>query len=246
MASLANKIAIVTGASSGIGEATAYQLAQQGATVVLAARRIEALQTVQQTIQAQGGTALAIPTDLSDPGQILALAQQVAEKYGQVDILVNNAGIGSGKFSEVTCEKIDHVIRTNLLGVMLLTQALLPGMLERRQGTIISVASVASQIAIDSLYSASKFGMRGFSLGLRRQLRNTGVEVCLVSPGFIRTAMTANRSGNLPGPEIVARAIAQLAIHPRREVVIPRYYQAFIWVEQWLPGLVDFVISRAK
>lgn len=246
MRNLEGKIAIVTGASAGIGEATAYQLAQQGATVVLAARRIEALQTVQTTIQAQGGTAIAIPTDISDPDQILALAQQATDQYGRVDILVNNAGIGSGKFKEMNFEKIEQVIRTNLLGVMLLTQALLPGMLERRQGVIISIASVAGQIAIDSLYSASKFGLRGFSLGLRRQLRGTGIEVCLVSPGFIRTAMTANRSGKLPGPEIVAKAIAQLAVHPRREVIIPWHYQIFIWFEQRLPGLVDRVIGRGK
>lgn len=246
MTNLADKIAIVTGASSGIGEATAYALAKQGATIVLAARRIEDLQRVQQVIQGQGGSAIAIQTDVSDPNQIVALVQQTIEKYGQVDILVNNAGIGSGKFSELDFEKTDRVIRTNLLGVMLLTQAVLPGMLERRQGTIISVASVAGQIAIDSLYSASKHGLRGFSLGLRRQLRGTGISVCLVSPGFIRTAMTANRPGNLPGPEIVAQAIAQLAIHPRREVVIPWYYNVFIWFEQRLAGLVDFVMSRSK
>jgi NAD(P)-dependent dehydrogenase (short-subunit alcohol dehydrogenase family) len=242
---LHGKVAIVTGASSGIGQVTAYELARRGASVFLAARRAEALATVHQEIAAQGGSAIAVPTDIADANQVASLASRAIDAYGQVDVLVNNAGMGvGGKFlSQMQPEQIAQVVQVNLLGAMLLTQAVLPGMLERRQGVIISVASVASVVAIDTLYSASKFGLRGFSFGLRRQLQGTGVTACLISPGFIQTPMTAHRTGRMPGPEIVAEAIARSALYPKRERVVPRYYAAAFWFEQHLPWLVDRVIK---
>jgi short-subunit dehydrogenase len=131
------------------------------------------------------------------------------------------------------------MLNTNLNGVVLLTHAVLPGMLERRDGTIISVASVAGHIAVDPIYSATKYGVRGFSLSLRRQLAGSGVSVSVVSPGFIRSEMTNGTRQRLPGPDIVARAIANLAAHPHSEVVVPRYYRAAIWAEHALPWLAD-------
>lgn len=247
MKSLRDQVAIVTGASSGIGQATAYELARRGAKVVLAARRVEALTVVQQEIEKQGGTAIAIPTDVAEVEPRLALVQQTIAAYGQIDLLVNNAGIGAGKsLTSLTAEQIAHAMQVNLQAPIQLTRAVLPGMLERRHGVIISVASVAGAIAIDSLYSATKFGLRGFSLGLHRQLQGTGVHSCVILPGFIRTAMNANRPGPLPGPETVAKAIAKLAIQPRRELVFPRYYAAFVWIEQQWPWLVDRAIAWAE
>ena len=134
----------------------------------------------------------------------------------------------------------------NLLGAMLLTRAVLPGMVERRHGAIISVASVSGLIATDPLYSASKFGLRGFSMGLRRELLDAGVSVSLVSPGFIRTPLTARRSAPMPGPEIVARAIAGLVLHPRREIVVPGRYRFAIWAERALPWLADRAIGGSR
>src|SRR5204863_4095603 len=115
-----------------------------------------------------------------------------------------------------------HVI---LLGAMLLTRAVLPEMQQRRQGTIISVSSVAGYVATEPLYSAAKFGVRGFSLALRRQLAGSGISVSLVMPGNIHTRMTSTIKERLPEPELVASTIANLVIHPRREVIVPFKYQ---------------------
>jgi short-subunit dehydrogenase len=243
---LAGEIAIVTGASSGIGAATARELARQGASVVLAARRADELDVQARAIKTAGGEAVAIPTDVADPAQLTRLVEQTIERFGRVDILVNNAGFGSGEpLAATTPELITQMVNVNLLSAMLLSRAVLPGMLARRHGAIISVVSVAGHIAIAPLYSGTKFGLRGFMLSLRRELLGSGVSVSVVSPGFIRTAMNDERQG-LPGPEVIARAIARLARHPRREVIRPRFFYApyfyhfATWVERLAPWLVDF------
>lgn len=238
---LSGKVALVTGASSGIGAATARELARQGAKVILAARRSEELDAQVSAITAAGGQAVSIPTDVTDDAQVARLAERLEAEYGGVDILVNNAGIGSLRsFARSAPEDIERTMRTNLLGMMLLTRALLPGMLARKRGVVIAVASVAGFIATDPVYSASKYGVRGFVLSLRRQLAGSGVSAAVVSPGFIRTPMNPNsRSRLIPGPEVVARAIARQAIRPRREVVVPRYYRVAIWLDRALPWLFD-------
>ncbi|HEU5368007.1 MAG TPA: SDR family oxidoreductase [Ktedonobacterales bacterium] len=243
---LAGEIAIVTGASSGIGAATARELARSGARVVLAARRVDELEAQAQAIRTAGGEAVAIPTDVSDPAQLTRLVEQTIERFGRVDILVNNAGFGSGKpLAETAPEGITQMVNVNLLSAMLLSRAVLPGMLARRHGAIISVASVAGHIAIAPLYSGTKFGLRGFMLSLRRELLGSGVSVSVVSPGFIRTTMNDERQG-LPRPEVIARTIAKLVQHPRREVIRPRFFYIPLFYHlaaciEWLfPWLVDF------
>ncbi len=242
---LEGEIAIVTGASSGIGAATALELARQGARVVLAARREAELNEQAQIIKAAGGEAVVIPTDVADQAQLTRLVEQTIERFGRVDILVNNAGFGSGKpLAESAPELIAQMVNVNLLSAMLLARAVLPGMLARRHGAIISVASVAGHIAVAPLYSGTKFGLRGFMLSLRRELLGSGVSVSVISPGFIHTSMNDGREG-LPWPEIIARAIARLARHPRREVIRPRFFYApffyhfATWVEQVFPWAVD-------
>lgn len=237
---LTGRVAIVTGASSGIGAAVAQELARQGARVVLAARREEELRTQVEAITGWGGEALAVPTDITDPAQRDALVARTLEAYGAIDILVNNAGIGWARpFARTTPEEITHMVALNLLGALLLTRAVLPGMLERRRGTIIAIASVAGHLAVDPLYSGTKYGLRGAMLSLRRQLRGTGVSVSVVSPGFIRTKMTRRNRLPMPGPEIVARSVARLATHPRREVIVPWYYHIPIWLDRAFPWLLD-------
>ena len=243
--SLAGQVALVTGASSGIGAATARELARRGATVALAARRADALDAQVQAIQASGGVASAIPADVTDPAQIAALVAQVIERYGQIDILVNNAGIGWQRaFATTAPEDIARMLDTNLRGVILLTHAVLPGMLAHHHGAIISVASVAGHVAVDPLYSATKYGVRGFSLSLRRQLLGSGVSVSVVSPGYIDTPLTSYRRGRMPGPQLIANAIAGLVERPRREVVAPWWYRFPIALERAAPWLVDFGLRR--
>lgn len=245
VATVRGKVAIITGASSGIGAATALELARRGARVVLAARRQDELAGVEAAIKAAGGEALAVPTDVTDKRQLERLVARTNEAFGRIDILVNNAGVGSRTaFAETSGEEIEAALSVNLVGAMLLTRLALPGLLERRQGTIIAVASVAGHIGTSPIYSATKFGLRGFCIGLRRELLKSGVSVSLVSPGFIRTSITNGRRSRMPGPEIVARAIARLAVHPRREVVVPGSYRLAIWAERALPGMADRALSK--
>jgi short-subunit dehydrogenase len=211
--------------------------------VVLAARRVAELEQQAHAITAAGGVAIAIPTDVADAAQVTRLVERAREAYGAIDVLVNNAGVGWTKLLvNSSSEEISRVLEINLLGAMLLTRAVLPGMLERRQGAIISVGSVAGQVAIEPLYSASKYGLRGFSLALRRQvhhLAGNAISVSLVLPGNIRTRMTSDLQERMPEPEVVATTIADLVLHPRREVVIPRKHYAVVWLEQALPALSD-------
>jgi NADP-dependent 3-hydroxy acid dehydrogenase YdfG len=237
---LVNEVAIVTGASSGIGAATADELARRGARVVLAARRVDELKERAQAISAAGGEAAAIPTNVADSQQILRLVEAAEATFGRVDVLVNNAGANWLRPVAATGpDELVGLVEVNLLGAMLLTRAVLPGMLERHHGAIISVGSLSGRVATEPVYSATKYGLRGFSFGLRRQLAGSGVSVSLVSPGNIRTDMTRHVPGRLPEPRVVAETICGLVHRPRREVVIPRRHYAIAWLEQTLPALAD-------
>ncbi len=214
-ATLAGKVAIVTGASSGIGAATARELGLRGATVVLAARRVPELEAQAEAIRASGGEALPIRTDVADGADVMALAERALAAFGKVDVLVNNAGASWMRpLASSPPDGITDLVGVNLLGAMLLTRAVLPGMLARGSGAIISVGSLSGRVAMEPLYSATKYGLRGFSLALRRQLAGSGVTVSLVAPGNIATAMTGHIDAQLPEPGLVATAIADLVIPP--------------------------------
>ncbi len=244
---LSDAVVIVTGSSSGIGAATAREFARHGAQVILAARRIEELEIQVRAITGEGNRALAIPTDITDAAQVTQLVEQTIEQFGRVDVLVNNAGVGSLKpFFKESAEYINQALDVNLRGAMLATHAVLPGMLERRHGAIISVASVAGHVAISPLYSSTKFGLRGFSLALHRELSRRGIAVSLVSPGYIKTDLNKGSRIPMPGPELVARKIADLAVKPRREVIVPGYYGPLVGIVNTFPWLVDLVMSPGK
>jgi NADP-dependent 3-hydroxy acid dehydrogenase YdfG len=240
VADLAGEVVIVTGASSGIGAATACELARCGARVVLAARRYDKLQQLERAVTASGGRAVSIPTDVRDPQQLARLVAGAEDAFGRIDVLVNNAGANWLRpLAATTPDELVRLVEVNLLGAMLLTRAVLPGMLERRRGAIIFVGSLSGRVAMEPAYSATKYGLRGFSLALRRQLDGSGVSVSLVSPGNIRSEMTRHVEGRIPEPVIVAQEICELVRHPRREVVVPRRHYAIAWLEQMLPSLAD-------
>jgi NADP-dependent 3-hydroxy acid dehydrogenase YdfG len=212
---------------------------------VLAARRFDALEAQAEAIRAEGGRAIAVPTDVTDREQLARLMQQAADSFGRVDVLVNNAGVfWSRSVAATQADDLVDVVEVNLLAALLLTRAVLPGMLERRHGAVITIGSLSGRVAMEPLYSATKYGLRGFSLALRRQLDGSGVSASLVSPGNVRTPMTAHIDGDLPQPELVASAVADLVKHPRREVVIPGKHYAIAWLEQGLPRLADLAYRR--
>jgi len=245
-------VALVTGASRGIGAATARELARRGYALALAARSEQALTQLAGELSRGGAPALPIPTDLRSVEDVLRLARLALRHFGRVDALIHNAGIGGGGLvARMADDVAAATIGTNLLAPIELTRALLPQMLERRRGAIVFVASVSGHISLPSsaVYGASKFGLRGFALGLRREVAHRGVGVSIVSPGFIRTDMTRWMGTRipLPGPEIVARAIAGAIERPRREVFVPGYYRLLVWAERLLPGLADVAVRwRAR
>jgi short-subunit dehydrogenase len=235
----AGKVALITGASAGLGAATATEFACRGAQVILVARCMNRLEAQAQAIRATGGQAVAFQADLAEPSQVEALTAYVTSQHGCVDILIHNVGGGAFVPFNVPGEQVGHMLHANLLGAILLTQALLPAMQERHAGAIISVAAVSGLVAIDPLYSATKFGLRGFTLSLRRALEGSGVSVSVISPGFIRTEANQFMRFPMPTPEQVARRIARLVTHPRREIIVPGYFRLAVWAEQHLPWVID-------
>jgi short-subunit dehydrogenase len=242
-------IALITGASRGIGAATARELARRGYALALAARTATDLQALAAELSAHGSPALPIPTDLRRPEQVTRLARIALDHFGRVDALVNNAGVGGNgqPFAYADEDAIHTSLAVNLEAPIALTRALLPGMLERRRGAIVFIASIAGHIGLPTAtpYSATKFGLRGFAIGLRREVLRQGVGVTIVSPGFIDTDMTAWLRGFPKAPpDLVARAVADALTCPRRELIVPGYYRLAIWLERKLPWLADALLSR--
>ncbi len=192
---LADKTALVTGASQGIGRAIALQLAALGARVVLAARNQGKLEAVAAEIAASGAPAASLvqPVDMSSEASIKAAAQAALAECGVIDILVNNAGITrDGLLMRMKRADWDEVLSTNLTGTFLLTQALLSPMVRARSGRIINITSVVGQAgqAGQANYAASKAGLVGFTKSLARELGSRSITVNAVAPGYIATAMT--------------------------------------------------------
>ena len=177
--------ALVTGATSGIGRATAIALARAGARVIVTGRNTQALAAIRDETD---GTA--VPADLANPADIERLAATALGGPAPVEILVNNAGIGwEGPFAAMPPEKIEDLVAVNLLGAARLTRALLPAMLERGRGHIVNVASIAGHVGVrdEALYAATKAALLTFSEGLRYEVQASGVRVTTVSPGVVDT-----------------------------------------------------------
>ena len=198
--SLKDKVAIITGASSGIGEATARRLAESGARVVLAARRVERLEALAADIERREGTALVAPTDVTDERSVQRLARTALDAFGRSDILINNAGIMPlSPISKLRVEEWDRMIDVNIKGVLYCVAATLPTMLEQGSGHIINVSSVAGRRPFPSgtVYSATKFAVRAISQGLRLELSPIkGIRVTDIEPGVVATELTHHITDN--------------------------------------------------
>ncbi len=216
---LAGQVALVTGASRGIGRATALRLSQAGATLVLAARTEPSLQEVAEHIRSFGREALVVPTDVADPRQLEALVTTIQQQFRRLDLLVNNAGGGSPRtlIHKARPAEWEWTLRVNLWATMTLTQLVLPMMIERRAGAIVNIGSVAGMTgkAGEAAYAAAKFGVRGFTQALFEEVRDYGIKVALICPGYVDTAMIPpNRRlerEKMLAPEDVAEAVYQVA-----------------------------------
>ena len=194
MSTVSGRVALVTGASQGIGRACAIELARGGATVALAARGMDKLAAVANEIRAAGGTAEPFPLDIGDETSIKSCAKAVLERFGKIEILLNNAGITrDGLSMRMKRADWDDVLATNLTGSFLMTQAVLPQMLKIRWGRIVNVTSVVGELgqAGQANYAASKAGLIGLTKSLARELASRTITVNAIAPGYIETAMTA-------------------------------------------------------
>jgi NADP-dependent 3-hydroxy acid dehydrogenase YdfG len=201
---LAGDVALVTGASSGIGEATAETLADAGASVALAARREESLRAVADRIESSGGEALVVPTDVTEDTQVDAMVETTVEALGGLDILVNNAGVMLLEAAMAADrDNWRRMVEVNLLGLMNATHAALPTMHEQGAGHIVNVSSTAgrSATATASGYNATKFGVNGFTEALRQEVTEAGIRTTLIEPGIVDTELQEH----IPDEEVKAR-----------------------------------------
>lgn len=258
--SLADRVAVVTGASSGIGRATAKALATAGARLVLVSRSEARLQaTAQEVARAAGGghPSLLLPCDVSDPEAVLTMADRVRRDAGPPDIVVNNAGIGHwAPVVELSLERIRAVFEVNFFGAVHCTKAFLPAMLERRQGTVVFVSSGLGALPFPytGAYCASKHALNGFAGSLRAEVEPLGVNVLLVLPGSTRTAFFEANAypadvlsrylfQRLVPPERVARCIVRAVIRGRRRVVMGRLNDLGLRLAGALPELEGAFLS---
>ncbi len=200
MGSLSGRVALVTGASQGIGRACALALAADGASVALAARNEEKLRQVADEIAASGGKAESFRMDVSNEDEIKAACKQAIEKFGKIDVLVNNAGITRDQLvMRMKRPDWDAVIQTNLTGPYLCIQQVISSMLKQRWGRIINITSIFGQMGQtgQANYSASKAGLIGLTMAMAREVASRNITVNAVAPGWIETAMTESLSPEL-------------------------------------------------
>jgi hypothetical protein len=226
-----DRTVLVTGASSGVGEAAARLFAREGARVLLVARTASALESIAKEI---GEQAIPIPTDVSDGEQVRALVDRVLYDVGDLHVLVNNAAFNHrGELLEADPDAIAHVVDVNLKAPILLTRAFLPSLVKHAKANIVNVASIAGQVPLpgEATYSATKFGLRGFSMAIAEELRETSVRVSLVSPGPIDTGFLTDDIDAVPDLVFsqpmstalqVAEAVLDCAHDGRLERTLPR------------------------
>ena len=255
---IAGKVVIVTGASSGIGEATAREFARAGAITVLAARRAERLERLQKEIEEMGGTALAVPTDVTDPDQITNLVQTTLSRFGRIDVLANIAGWALYNWlEELSFEELRRMFDVNVIGLAELTRQVIPTMQRQRSGFILNMSSYASRISVPpiTMYASTKYAVEGLTDGLRRCLLPWGITVIRIHPSSVSGTEFNQRVVREGGVEYrsvpigrisrerLARHIVGLIEKPRRALFISRVYEVLVLLNRLFPEIVDWFTS---
>ena len=249
--------AVITGATSGIGRETALGFARAGAHIVVAGRRKQRLKELVSEIEAKGGEALAVPTDVADLAQVERLIDKAVERFGRIDTLVNNAGVGiAARFSEMTLEDFRRVMDVNFWGAVYACKAVVPRMrAQAGGGVIINVSSILGKrgMPFETAYCASKFALAGFSEALRTEVMADAIDVSTIFPGVVETEIfesAANQTGleapsylpKFPAKEM-ARIIVQDARFPQPEIVMALDAQAINFFNKLAPGLMDLALG---
>ena len=255
------RLVLITGASSGIGAASAKAMARNGARVLLLARTQSGLEQVATEIKAKGGKAWVYPVDLSDATAVERTGQAILEEVGVPDILVNNAGAGRWLAVEDTNpEECVKMMASPYFGAFYITRAFLSAMRQRNSGHIVNLTSPAGFVAWPNAtaYAVARWAMRGFHEALRSDLHKTGIGVTLIVPGEVSSSYFANNPGGeerLPGisrlyrrltPEEVAEAIVRSVQRERREVIIPRLLSMTLRLHRIWPGIVEWALLKTS
>jgi NAD(P)-dependent dehydrogenase (short-subunit alcohol dehydrogenase family) len=255
---VSEQVVVIAGASTGIGRATALAFAAEGAKVVCAARSTQALDTLVGQIRENGGTAIAVPTDVADAAAVRSLAQVTEQQYGRIDTWVNNAAVSVwGRVEDITDEEFDRVMRVNFLGQVHGVHAALPALRRAGGGVIIGVASVEGvrAVPLHGPYTASKFALRAFYDCLRMELAQEGapVAVTTILPASIDTPFFEHARSKLGAmvkppppvyaPELVAASIVYAAARPRREIPVGGAAVGFYLGQRFSPALTDALLS---
>lgn len=254
MKPLNEQVVVITGASSGIGRATAVEFGRRGASVVLAARNEVALRETARQVEEAGGRAHVTLADVAEWPQVERLAMEAADTFGAIDTWVNNASVAEyATLEDITVEEIDRLVQVILLGAIYGSKAALPHLKRAGGGTIINVGSILSKRSVPllSIYDAGKHGVKGFTQALRLEMERerTGINVTLVMPASMNTPFfdhARSRMGVRPGPippvyepGVVAEAIVFAAEHPRREIIAGGAGNMLIALERLSPRLLD-------
>lgn len=254
---LEDRIVVVTGASSGLGEQIAYQFAKRGAVVVAAARNMQRLKKVTAACcEFRGKKAYAIQMDIADPQRIETVIDQVERQIGPIDILINNAGFGlMQKAIDFDMDQAEKMFRVNVLGMMYLTKYTALAMSQRKRGAIVNIASAAGKISTpkSSVYSATKAAVIGYSDALRLELKPLGISVLTVNPGPIRTHFfdNADQDGNylekikkiVLNPEMVAEQIVDAIGKNKREITLPHFFKIAEIGYSLFPKIGDYLTA---
>ncbi|MFN0111375.1 MAG: SDR family oxidoreductase [Blastocatellia bacterium] len=254
---LSGTVAVITGATSGIGRETAREFAAAGSKVVVAGRRRERLDELVKEIESKGGSALAAPTDVADQAQVERLIAAAVEQFGRVDVLVNNAGVAiASRFLEMPLEDFRRLMDVNFWGAVFACRAAVPQMRKQRGGgVILNVSSIFGKrgMPFETAYCASKFALAGFSESLRAEVMSEGIDVCTIYPGAVETEIfdaAANSTGfevpnyipKFPASQM-AKLIVQAARFPQPEIVAAFDAQAINIANTLAPALVDFALG---
>lgn len=256
------KIIIITGASSGIGKELAYQLAARGARLVLVARNVQKLADVADKCLDLGGEAIAVPTDVTDKSQCENMIEKAIRNYKKLDILINNAGISMwSRFDELKdTDALEEIMKVNYFGAMYCTFYALPH-LKQSQGQITAISSLTGKTGVPtrSGYAASKHAMAGFFDSLRIELKDFGVDVTMIYPGFVKSSVRERAAGpdgkelgqshldesKVMPVETCARLILEATEKRRRELVMTAKGKIGLWLKLIAPSLVDDIAAEA-
>jgi len=252
---LKDKNVVITGASSGIGRATALEMARRGANVVLTARRTERLEDVAAQCRALGVRALAVTADVTRPED----CRRLVEAAGEIDVFVNNAGFAVfGAITDADPDVLREMMDTNYFGTVRCTRAVLPQMLARRRGTIVNVSSITGLMGFARMsgYCATKFAVTGFTEAVRAEVIGSGVKVALVCPGTTDTEFFVRaEKGKMPGasrlmpavkPERVARAVCDAAEDGRYRRILPVLAAIYMRTKEVFPKIAHWLFRRVS